>query len=349
MGIKRKSKKVKNLRFGRGSTYGEKYEYKGVRFWVYKREGYDHCTTKIKIKGQKEIRRSLDHRDLEESKDKVKEMIFDYLQRLKSGQNLKSRSFKIVSQEYLKKLKRDKRVIDSKLKKYKSVITLYLDEYFGDMKMESITEKVVEDYRIWRDEYWDKKKDTYTYNRNGKKVVSKRGFLKKPVSLSTLHKEDVVLRKVIEYGRLSGDLSKDNPLEVKYRPFQSTRRPSFTQKEWNEVLDRSKYRSSKDRLWENNKGKKDTTDCINHNTYNQRVLLHDYISFMVGSGLRTTKSINLKWKDIIPHEFIQEINGKYKKVKGIQIYVSGKCQGQSKNVPAWRSKSVPLGLKNIGS
>ena len=25
------------------------------------------------------------------------------------------------------------------------------------------------------------------------------------------------------------------------------------------------------------------------------------------------------------------------------------CQGQSKNVPAWRSKSVPLGLKNIGS
>jgi hypothetical protein len=26
-----------------------------------------------------------------------------------------------------------------------------------------------------------------------------------------------------------------------------------------------------------------------------------------------------------------------------------KCQGQSKNVPAWRSKSVPLGLKNIGS
>jgi hypothetical protein len=24
------------------------------------------------------------------------------------------------------------------------------------------------------------------------------------------------------------------------------------------------------------------------------------------------------------------------------------CQGQSKNVPVWRSKSVPLGLKNIG-
>lgn len=327
MGTKRKTTKGRNLRFGKGSTYGQKYEFKGVRYWIYKREGYDHYTTKIKIKGEKEIRRSLDRRDLEECKDKVKEMILEYQFKLQSGQNLRSRPFKVVSQEYLKELKGNRRVIDSKLKKYKSVITLYLNEFFGDMKMESITEKVIYDYRKWRDDYWKnkcKKNDTYTYKRDGKKVVSKRGFLKKPVSLSTLHKEDVVLRKVIEYGRLSGDISKSNVIEIKSQPFVSKRRPSFTKDEWDEVLDRSKYRSSKDRLWENNKGKKGKTDCINQNTYNQRVLLHDYISFMVGSGLRTTESIKLKWNDLIPHDFIQEINGKYKKVKGIKIYVEGK-------------------------
>jgi len=327
MGTKRKTKKVKNLRFGKGSTYGERYEFKRVRYWIYKREGYDTFTTKIKIKGEKEIRRSLDSRDLEECKDEVKGKIFEYLQLLKSGQNLQSRPFKVVSQEYLNELKGSRGVIDSKFKKYKSVMTLYLDEFFGDMKMESITEKNIYDYRKWRDDYWKKKfkkNDTYTYKRDGKKVISKRGYLKKPVSLSTLHKEDVVLRKVIEYGRLSGDISINNVLDIKSRPFDSKRRPSFTQKEWNEVLDRSKYRSSKDRLWENNKGEKDTTDCINQNTYNQRVLLHDHISFMVGSGLRTTESTNLKWNDLIPHDFIQEINGKYKKINGIKIFVEGK-------------------------
>ncbi len=36
----------------------------------------------------------------------------------------------------------------------------------------------------------------------------------------------------------------------------------------------------------------------------------------------------------------------------LKIYIYGYlnrvCQGQSKFVPSWRSKSVPLGLKNIG-
>ena len=48
--------------------------------------------------------------------------------------------------------------------------------------MESITDKVIHDYRIWRDDYWKnkcKKNDTYTYKRDGKKVESKIGFLKK--------------------------------------------------------------------------------------------------------------------------------------------------------------------------
>jgi hypothetical protein len=31
-----------------------------------------------------------------------------------------------------------------------------------------------------------------------------------------------------------------------------------------------------------------------------------------------------------------------------QILPDNVCQGQSKFVPVWRSKSVPLGLKNIG-
>ncbi len=34
--------------------------------------------------------------------------------------------------------------------------------------------------------------------------------------------------------------------------------------------------------------------------------------------------------------------------EGGLTWVCIECQGQSKFVPVWRSKSVPLGLKNIG-
>ena len=40
---------------------------------------------------------------------------------------------------------------------------------------------------------------------------------------------------------------------------------------------------------------------------------------MVGSGLRTTESINLKWSDITENEITEEVNGKFQLVSILQV------------------------------
>ena len=83
--------------------------------------------------------------------------------------------------------------------------------------MESINEKVVYDYKKWRRNYWKSQKDIqYTYVRNGQIITSNKNYLKdKPLSLSSMQKEDSILRQILELGRLSGDISSNKVVKVK--------------------------------------------------------------------------------------------------------------------------------------
>jgi integrase len=141
-----------------------------------------------------------------------------------------------------------------------------------------------------------------------------------------MQKEDSILRQILELGRLSGDISSNKVVKVKSESFKTNRRPSFTNAEWKEVLKASRYRSSEERLWENKKDKSKNTDYINGATLNQRKLLHEFINFMVGSGLRTTEAMNLKWSDITYNEIVEEVNGKFQSVESCKISVSGKSK-----------------------
>ena len=176
-----------------------------------------------------------------------------YLIKMDSGQIIHSRKFQQVSGEFLDDLKHNPKTIDSKFKKYSSVVNNFLNEYLGKYPVNSINEKVLYEYKKWRKSYW-KNKDTveHTYTRNGKTIKSQRNYLKnKPVSLSTLHKEDVVLRQILEHARLSGDIDNNKVIKIKSESFKSSRRPSFTLDEWKKILKVSSYRCSNERLWKN--------------------------------------------------------------------------------------------------
>jgi len=59
----KKTKKIKR-KFGEDSTFGRMYEFRGVRYWLYRRkDNFGACTgnyhTKIRVEGEPEVRRSV--------------------------------------------------------------------------------------------------------------------------------------------------------------------------------------------------------------------------------------------------------------------------------------------------
>jgi integrase len=318
-------------------SFGTRYEFKDVSYWLFKRtfpkpngelyEG-DIYHTKIKINDNRAFRKSTGKTSSQEAHDEVKLIILTCLLKIENGQNIQSRKFTTVSEEFLNDLKNDPKAITSKLKKHTMVIEKYLNEFFGIKPMDSIDEKLIIEYKKWRKNYWNNKKSLeYSYERNGQVIKSQRNYLKdKPVSPSTLKKEDVILRQVLEFGRLSGDISSNRVIKIKSETFKANRRPSFTEDEWKKVLKSSSQRCNTKLLWENRKtsSKVDKNKFVNGQTLIQRTLLHEYINFMVGSGLRTTESTNLKWSDVIDNEIVEEVNGSFRTVKSCKLYVSGK-------------------------
>ncbi len=316
------------------NDYGEYEVFKEVRYWIYQRRRspesplgkYFHA--KIKMRNQTELRFSTGKDTRSKATDFVKEKILESLFKVESGQTVKSRKFKDVSRDFLIDVANNPKTIPSKIKKFTSVVDNFFDPFFGENPMETINEKTIYEYKKWRRNYWKSQKDIeHTYVRNGRTIKSNRNYLKdKPISLSSMQKEDTILRQIIEYGRLSGDISSNKVVKVKSEAFKTNRRPSFTNAEWKEVLKASRYRSSEERLWSNKKDKSNKTDHINGATLNQRKLLHEFITFMVGSGLRTTEAMNLKWSDITHNEIVEEVNGKFQSVESCKISVSGKSK-----------------------
>ena len=330
--MSRKSKPQKT--YSGTIDYGDTYQYKDAKYWVYLRKRSSNqpigkiWQIRIKIKNHPDLRKSSGTESFETAKDKAKEMIFESFYKIETGHKIKSRKFKEVSKDFLDDIANNPKTIPSKLKKFTSVADNFFNPFFGDYPMESINEKVIYDYKKWRRNYWKSQKDIeYTYVRNGQTITSNKNYLKdKPLSLSSMQKEDSILRQILELGRLSGDISSNKVVKVKSESFKTNRRPSFTNAEWKGVLKASRYRSSEERLWENKKDKSKKTDYINGATLNQRKLLHEFITFMVGSGLRTTEAMNLKWSDITHNEIVEEVGGKFQSVESCKISVSGKSK-----------------------
>ena len=316
-----------------GTDYGQVYEFKDVSYWIYKRRRSPSSPlgkcwhTKIKIKNKKEIRVSTGKETLRTARDKALEIILESLNKLDNGQTIQSRKFELVAEEYLDDLENNPSTIKSKFDKEYRIVKLFLNPYFGKEPADSVNEKVIYEYKKWRKKYWKNHDTQYTYIRNGKIIKSNRNHLQnKKVTASTLHKEDVVLRKILEHARLSGDIPDTKVVKVKSDPVKDNRKPSFTEAEWKKVLKTSNYRSSEDRLWKNKKSRSKKKDYVHETVLNQRILLHEFINFMVGSGLRTSEGMDVKWSDITPNNITEEVNGKFKQVPSVKLFVAKKSK-----------------------
>ena len=131
-----------------GIDYGQMYEFRDVRYWIYKRRRSPSSPlgkcwhTRIKLKGEKDIRVSTGKETLRTAREQAQELILECLIKKKDGQAVTSRKFQLVSEEYLDDLENNPSTIKTKFNKESKIVRLFLNPFFGKMTADSINEKI---------------------------------------------------------------------------------------------------------------------------------------------------------------------------------------------------------------
>jgi integrase len=141
----------------------------------------------------------------------------------------------------------------------------HLIPFFGDKPLSKVTAGLIQEYRIHRLET----------------SKAERG---KPPARNTMHQEMVVLRQVLKTAIRHGDLASLPDLSQPYRTNSKiSHRAWFSPDEYKQL-----YKATRDRV-ENPRKKKYQED------YEE---LHDYVLFMVNTGLRPDESKQIQFRDV---------------------------------------------------
>lgn len=191
-------------------------------------------------------------------------------------------------------------------------IERYFVPFFGKYDTDKITDMVISKYRDWRRMYNvtgdGSKKDYIEYERNGKTIRAPKKKQGEP-SARTIAIEDSTLRAIFEFARKNGNITREEIPTLKSPKVKANRRPAFDLKQYQSLHRRSMWRHKQ---------------SDNAHTKKARILLHDYILIMAGSGMRPTEAKTLRWCDIstfnakdeknIEREFLKlSVRGKGKK------------------------------------
>jgi integrase len=146
---------------------------------------------------------------------------------------------------------------------HKKRVANHLNPFFGEKVITDITPGLVQDYRIHR---------------------MKNGRGGKPPSRSTLHQEIVCLRQVLKTANRHGWLPYLPDLSAPYKTSgKITHRAWFSPAEYKRL-----YEATRDRA-KNPKKERWRTACEN---------LHDFVLFMVNTGLRPDEALRLEYRDV---------------------------------------------------
>ncbi|MGF1456270.1 MAG: hypothetical protein ACFB6R_12955 [Alphaproteobacteria bacterium] len=248
-----------------------------------------HCRLrKPKVGGW--VQRSTKTKCLEVAIERAEEWHDDLRFKERYGLALNPKTFSAVCDLYIREL-RDEVAAGSRserhLRDYIPVVERYLRPYFGERQIDEIKSSHIGDYRRWRLNYWQtgpgRKLEYIEYERAGKKI--RRPAPKpRPPSQTTLNQEDVVLRRVFDVA-VRHDILKPfqvpsiNPGGRSGR--RTDRRPHFTVQEYRKLMSFMEE-------W-----------VQQGSNTERRLLLRDYIRFLVHTGIRPgTETDNLCWRHI---------------------------------------------------
>ncbi len=239
----------------------------------------------------------------------------DLLYRYERGLPLKRVSFEEVAAAYFVHLEDEvsRGITKPERLTTNRIMSRYCLEYFKGRPIDTITSADINKFREWRRKYWTtgpgSKVQEYTYQRQGKTVVSKKPPAKEP-ALSTSNSENVLLRAVFNYAAANDWITKaqipvielKTPAAKKSR--DAHRRPGLDRKEVKKLLAIAvaRYQEAPD-------------ERLKH----QRFLLYCFVGMMAFGGMRPFECMNLRWKDIDVTSREGSAMDSYAKV-----YVSGK-------------------------
>jgi integrase len=199
----------------------------------------------------------------------ILEQWFDRLHFKKNeGIQVHSKTFAQCAKEFIEFIKNDmSRAPNSRTSITTRFNTILKYKPFHKLRIDKINFDILKDFLLWRNE--------------------QAKLLSKTLSGKTLHGNLITISSLINWcvekkyrkEKLPGLTTK--LLEKKLRQ-QRTQRTHFTKKEWQYLLSTSRDRIKKAR------GKRVSFD---------RRLLHEYMIFMVGTGLRVNEASNMKWED----------------------------------------------------
>jgi integrase len=247
----------------------EHHELMGGKLHVYRREnsGYWQCATYLAGKNWRVSTK-------EDSLSLAKEIAEDWylglrgknrIGELRTGKTFKQAAEKFLAEyEIITAGERNAQYVKGLGQK----IALHLIPFFGNKVLSEITPGLVQEYRVHRA---TSRKD------------EKTGQPRRP-SRSTLHKEIVTLRHVLKTANRHGWLPYLPDLSAPYKTSgKITHRAWFSPEEYKRLYEATRERAKhpKKPRWKK--------ECEN---------LHDYVLFMVNTGLRPDEAIRLEFRDV---------------------------------------------------
>jgi integrase len=247
----------------------EKHVLMGGKLHVYRREssGYWQCSTYMEGRNW---RVSTKEDSLARAKDFAEDWYIGLKGKSKAGDLKSGKMFKHVAEQFL----REYEVITSGERSPRYVeghghrLRLHLLPFFGNMIVEQITPGVVQDYRV---------------HRMTSRLHPKTGEPVRP-SRSTLHHEIVTLRLVLKTANRHGWLAYIPDLSAPYRSSNKIEhRAWFSPEEYKQLYEATRARIKKSRAsWQKKAAER----------------LHDYVLFMVNTGLRPDEASRLEIRDV---------------------------------------------------
>ncbi len=308
---------------------------KGSRLQIYTRSDtkalWWHARTRDP-NGRSYLTKSLKTTDQATAVSKAEGWYDDLQFRVDQGLIIKSRTVGQVCDIYVKELEEDVQRGDRPqrhLKDYKTLVDKYVRPYFGKRKMDAVRQKDVDAFIRWRQNYYitgpGSKVKTVTYQRqqrNGIRTIKRPAPKPTSTSESALGTLATVLRGVFgtavrHDAMLEANVPSIKSSKRKAAAQKSTRRPAFSDADYKRLT-----------IFMRSWCKRGRNEAQNQ----RRMLLRDYVLFLVSSGLRPgTETDGLLWQHI--SEFTGTDGNQY-----LKISVTGKT-GTRTAVPMERAKT----------
>jgi len=251
----------------------------GDRLHVYRRDGspFWQCATYLAGRNH---RSSTKERDLERAKKIASDWYLNLQVKSRTGELVQGPTFKdaaaIFEAEYgiLTEGERSPKYVDGMSLKLKA----HLLPFFGDKALSTITPQTVQDYRVHRMTSRTRKR---THMEGAKKVVTEE--VVRP-SRSTLHGEIITLRHVLRTAQRKEWIKYLPDMSAPYKSSgKVSHRAWFTPEEYIQL-----YTATRERAADPPKPRW-TWECEQ---------LHDFVLFMVNTGLRPDEAGNLQFRDV---------------------------------------------------